>query len=372
MNILILSWRDPKHPLAGGAEQVMHEHAKGWMEAGHNVTLFASHFKGAPRSQTLDGITTIRCGFQYLGVHLAALFWHLFGKHTHFDLVVDQFHGIPFFTPLYIRAPKLAVLQEVAREVWLINQLPQPLNRIVGWIGYLAEPFIFALYKSVPFMIGSKSAETDLVAFGIQKKNITVVPHGVIVSRPRPFPAKEKTKTIMFLGALARDKGIEDALKAFGILKRGGNFNFWVVGQGAPTYVNHLKKLAAQLIAVNGVKFFGFVSQEKKFEILARAHIMINPSIREGWGLVNIEANAMGTPVVAYKSPGLVDSVKDGISGILCDRNTPEALAEAVFTLLKHSKDLARISRTSVSWSRQFTWKESRAQSLRLIEKIAT
>ena len=42
MRILVFSWRDPKHPLAGGAEQVMHEHMKGWIEAGHKVTLFSS------------------------------------------------------------------------------------------------------------------------------------------------------------------------------------------------------------------------------------------------------------------------------------------------------------------------------------------
>jgi len=46
MNILVFSWRDPKHPLAGGAEQVMHEHMKGWVGAGHKVTLFTSHFSG--------------------------------------------------------------------------------------------------------------------------------------------------------------------------------------------------------------------------------------------------------------------------------------------------------------------------------------
>src|SRR3989344_354133 len=184
MNVLVFSWRDPKHPLAGGAEQVMHEHMKGWVEAGHNVTLFASHFKRSKRFETIDEVRVIRRGFQYLGVHVLAFFWYLWGRHQKFDLVIDQFHGIPFFTPVYVRVPKLAVLQEVAKEVWLLNHFPNPLNWIVGWTGYLIEPLIFLFYQNVPFMVGSQSAKDDLVKFGVLASRIVVVPHGVLVKKP--------------------------------------------------------------------------------------------------------------------------------------------------------------------------------------------
>src|SRR3989344_4669413 len=143
MNILVFSWRDPKHPMAGGAEQVMHEHMKGWVNAGHTVTLFSSAFNGAPPEEKVDGVKVIRKGYQLLGVQIYAFFWYLFSDHPKFDLVVDQFHGLPFFTPLYVRSPKLAVLQEVAKEVWLLNHLQKPLNLIIGWAGYLTEPFFF-------------------------------------------------------------------------------------------------------------------------------------------------------------------------------------------------------------------------------------
>jgi len=60
-----------------------------------------SKMKGLSVKDTIDGIRIIRKGYQYLGVQIAAFFWYLFSKHDNFDLVVDQFHGIPFFTPLY-------------------------------------------------------------------------------------------------------------------------------------------------------------------------------------------------------------------------------------------------------------------------------
>ncbi|MFC1625805.1 hypothetical protein ACFL1Q_02105 [Patescibacteria group bacterium] len=96
MNILILSWRDPKHPLAGGAEQVMHQHMKGWVKVGHDVTLFSSKCKNLHNSESFEGVKIIRKGYQYLGVQIAGLFYYLKNKNS-YDFVVDQFHGLPFF-----------------------------------------------------------------------------------------------------------------------------------------------------------------------------------------------------------------------------------------------------------------------------------
>lgn len=377
MRILVFSWRDPKHPTAGGAEQVMHEHMKGWIEAGHKVTLFSSRVKGLPNKETLDGVEVVRKGDQYLGVKIAAFLFWLKNKEN-YDFVVDQFHGIPFFTPLYIKKPKLAVLQEVAGKVWFLNELPFPLNIFVGLLGYLFEPVIFLFYRKVLFMVGSNSARIDLVKMGIPVKNITVVPHGIIVYTPKPFPKKEKIKTIVFLGALAKDKGIEDALKVFSFLAKKGNlpagrqeYQFWVIGRGSPEYKDYLMSVCGKLGIVNKVKFWGFVDQEKKFELLARAHVLINPSIREGWGLVNIEANSMGTPVVAYKSPGLIDSVKDGQSGIICKMNTPESMAEEVLNLLNDNQLYIKLQKGAAVWSKNFSWEKSRKLSLDLINFIS-
>ena len=101
MNILVFSWRDPKHPLAGGAEQSMHEHMKGWVQAGHKVTLFSSRVSRLPNTENIDGIEIIRQGNQYIGVQILGFLYYVKNKDS-FDFVVDQFHGIPFFTPFYV------------------------------------------------------------------------------------------------------------------------------------------------------------------------------------------------------------------------------------------------------------------------------
>ncbi len=371
MNILVLSWRDPKHPLAGGAEQVMHEHMKGWIAAGHSVTYFSSAVRGVPNREVVDGISMIRKGSQYITVHLAACLWYLFSKHPKFDVVIDEFHGWPFFTPLYVRIPKLAVIQEVTRKVWFHYPLPLGLNYIVGAIGYILEPTFFWFYRSVPFITGSESAKRELSSMGIDTSHITVVPHGVIIERPSKRIAKEKIHTVVFLGALAKDKGIEDALKVFELLNSLGTYQFWVMGKGENQYLTHLKSLAKKYGIDKQTTFWGFVSQQKKFELLSRAHVMVNPSIREGWGLVNIEANAMSTPVVAYPSAGLIDSVQDKKTGIIVSKSTPEALATAIHTLMDDRKKLSLLQTGAYHWSERFNWESSRALSLSLLTKAA-
>ncbi|TSC88942.1 MAG: Glycosyl transferase family protein [Microgenomates group bacterium Gr01-1014_5] len=372
MNILVFSWRDPKHPLAGGAEQVMHEHMKGWVAAGHEVTLFSSRFKNSQSEEEIDGVRIIRRGHQYhLGVQFAGFFFYLSNRNK-FDLIVDQFHGMPFFTPLYSAKPKIAVIQEVAREVWFLNPLPRPLNWIYGIVGHLLEPLVLSLYKGVPFITGSESAKRDVISFGIPGKNITVVPHGVIVSRPIPFPQKEKTKTVVFLGVISRDKGIVDAIECFNLLSKTGSYRFWVIGRPeSEEYYRYVKERVIKNRLGDKVKFWGYVSQSKKFELLARAHVLINPSVREGWGLVNIEANAMGTPVIAYKSPGLVDSVKEGNSGLICSENSPENIADNVKKLFGDNLLYAKLQEGAKRWAGMFSWEKSKKQSLKLLKNIA-
>lgn len=369
MRILVFSWRDPKHPTAGGAEQVMHEHMKGWVKAGNTVTLFSSMAKGLSNSENLDGIKIVRQGIQYFGVQLLGFLYYIKNSKK-FDLVVDQFHGIPFFTPLYVKKPKLAVIQEVAGKVWLKNDLPFPLNWIFGVIGYLGEPIIFLFYKKVPFMTGSNSAREDLIKMNIPVGNIKIVPHGVLINKPKPMPEKEKVKTVMYLGSITQDKGISDVIKTFSLLNKKGAYNFWIVGKASERYKQLMKDMLKKYNISKNTKYFGFVDEKTKFDLLSRAHVLINPSVLEGWGLVNIEANAMGTPVVAYNSPGLVDSVKDGVSGIICKLNTPESMADEVSKLLENSNMYALLQKSAIKWSNNFSWERSTKESLTLINKF--
>lgn len=370
MKILILSWRGPGHPLAGGAEIATLEHAKGWVKAGHQVTLFTSHFSGGKKEEVIEGVRIVRKGGDILGVRMQAFGWYLFGDHPKFDLVVDEFHGIPFFTPFYVRSKKLAFIHEVAKEVWWLNPWPRPINLIPGILGTLFEPLIFKLfYHSVAFMTVSESTKKDLVSWGIPPTRITVVHNGVDTIPTKV--QKEKKKTVIFLGALAKDKGIEDALKAFAIMnKKDAGLQFWIVGGGSPDYLKELKRQAKNLAIEKRIKFWGFVENKKKFELLAKSHILLNPSVREGWGLVNIEANASGTPVVGYNVPGIRDSVIDGKTGLLSEYGNYKELAINSMKLFGNENLYKRMQKADILWSRKFSWGSSVKKSLYLLKNL--
>lgn len=372
MKILILSWRGPGHPNAGGAEYVTHEHAKAWVRAGHEVTLFTSGFSGAKEKENINGVCVIRKGDQVLGVRLAAVKYYLFGGEV-FDLVVDEFHGIPFFTPLFVRAKKLALIHEVAKNVWKLNPWRPPFNLIPYIIGTVFEPFVFKLlYTKVPFVTVSQSTKKDLVSFGIPEENISIIHNGIDVSAiPAKLPPKAKRKTAMFLGAISHDKGIKDALEAFCLINQTNrDWQFWIVGRSSPEMNEYLKNEVKRLGIKRNTKYWGFVSDKKKFSLLSRAHVLINPSVREGWGLVNIEANAVGTPVVGYDVPGVRDSVKMNKTGVLCKAKTPECLAKETEKLLADNKRYITLCRQGIEWANTFNWKVAGERSLELLKNI--
>lgn len=361
MKILILNWRDIKHPLSGGAETSTHEHAKGWVKAGHEVTLFSSSFTGAKSFEEIDGVKIMRQGNHYT-VHFRAFFYYLKNLRGRIDLIVDEFHFIPFFTPLYIHEKKIAFIHETAQEVWFKNK-----PFLIAALGYLLEPFFFRLYKNIPFMTVSNSTKEDLINFGIKEKNINVIHNGVNVKHNNAF--KEKKPVVIFLGRLSKDKGADIALLAFREIKRAlPKVSFWVVGKEEKKgYQFKLKELVNKLKIEKKVKFFDYVPEEKKFKLLKRAWVLIHPSIKEGWGITVIEAASQATPTVAYNVSGLRDSIQNGKTGLLVERKRPADLAANILTLCQKPSLLKKMGQKAKKWSQNFNWQKSTRQSLDLI-----
>jgi glycosyltransferase involved in cell wall biosynthesis len=92
-------------------------------------------------------------------------------------------------------------------------------------------------------------------------------------------------------------------------------------------------------------------------------------SIKEGWGLNVIEAGACGTPTVAYNVPGLRDSVKNGVTGVLCAPN-PDKMACAIVDLWIDKKVLMTYSKNALDNSRQFNWDKSAKDLTNILDKI--
>lgn len=364
MNILIFNWRDPKNPQAGGAEIVTMEHAKSWVVAGHTVTWFTSSFPGAARQETVDGVDFVRRG-TVLTVHVLAPFYYFFAKQR-FDVVIDEIHGFPFFTPLYVRVPIVAFIHEVADEIWEYMGF-FPLNKIGRWI----EKACLRLYARVPFWTDAASTVDDLVEAGISKDQCTVIPCPITNASIAKLPAKENNPTFLFVSRIVKMKGIEDVLRAFVLIsKKIPTARLWVVGSGEAAYVRELKRTAHALGISSRVSFYGFVPEAKKLELMRRAHVLLHASVKEGWGLVVLETASQGTPSVVYDVAGLRDTVKDGKTGTVVTSNTPASLADAASILVADKLLYNAFQKAGLAWVNSIRWPDVTKRSLKLITSV--
>jgi len=343
-DILIINWRGFKDPLSGGAEVATMEHAKRWvLNHGANVTWLSPPPYSNAKNESLIGVE-----FVYLGKNLTRNVFTLFFKYIYFcilvfvnyilkyknsvDVVIDQVHGLPFLTPLYIKNKKIIMyIHEVAGEIWT-KMYPFPL----GFIGRLVEPLFFLPYKDIKVVTGTEYAKKDLINVGIPKENINLIGYGITNPIAQKKPSKEKELTIVFLNRLVKMKRIELALDIFSeILKKEPNAVFWVVGKGESDYIEFLKQKCIDLKIQDNVKFWGFVDDKTKLDLLAKSTVLINTSTKEGWGLVNIEANSQGTPVVSFDVSGNNESIINGESGLLVPNNDSKGMIDSIFKIYK-------------------------------------
>ena len=212
MNILILNWRDIKHPLAGGAEESLFRHASYWEKKGASVQWFSASIPGVKNKETISGITHIRAGSHYT-VHMHCLLYYFKHKVRNPDIIIDCHHFLPFFTALFFRnVKKIVFIHEIAGKVWFKN-----ISFPVALVGYLLEPLSLILYRKTQFITVSQSTKKDLTIHKIPAKNIEIVHNGMSKVSVPSYIKKEKTPTIIFLGRISEDKGIADAFKAISL-----------------------------------------------------------------------------------------------------------------------------------------------------------
>jgi len=120
------------------------------------------------------------------------------------------------------------------------------------------------------------------------------------------------------------------------------------------------------------VEFLGRLSTDEKHERMARAHVLLMASVREGWGLSIAEANACGTPAIVYDVHGLRDAVRDGITGLIVPPS-PDRMAGAMSHLTNGVGDYGRIRAEAMRWAGEFSFdsaaEEMRAAVTRTISK---
>ncbi|NTW45461.1 MAG: glycosyltransferase [Candidatus Moranbacteria bacterium] len=363
-SILILNWRDMRHDFAGGAEVYIEELARQWAAQGNRVTLFCGNDGKSPRSEIVNGVEIIRRGGFYL-VYFWAFVYYLFRFRGRYDIVVDCHNGIPFFAPLYVRHPRVICLMHHVHQEVFRHSLPAPL---AAFASFLEKGLMPPVYRNVRFITVSESSKSEMAALGLgERGGIHVIHPGIHVGDFAPGK-KAEHPMVLYLGRLKAYKSVDVLLRAFQtVCERHPDAELVIAGDGEER--RYLERLAADLRIGDRVRFLGRVSEESKRELLCKAWVAVNPSFMEGWGIVVIEANACGTPVIASDIPGLRDSVRDAATGYLVKYGDSAAFAEKISEVIRNVRLRENLGKNAREWAEGFDWRKSGEAFVSLITK---
>lgn len=354
-SFVAVNWRDLKNPEAGGAEVHLHEVLKRLAAEGHDVTYFVSGFPGGAPEDRYDGIRVIRRGRWYDANYVIPRRVRAWLRDHPCDLVIEDINKIPFFLPMYVRVPVVAVIPHLFGATVFRETNPLFASYVYAW-----EKLIPPVYRNRRFVVISESTRADLVERGIPADRIDVVLCGLDHGTYRRLPGVERfdAPTIVHFGRVRKYKSIDVVVKAFALVKeRLPAARLAIIGEGPER--KNLEKLARGMRLGDSVEFLGAISTPELVGYLNRCHLFMNPSPKEGWGLTVVEANACGLPVVASRRPGLQDSVKDGRTGFLVEYGDVRGFADRAIELLTDAEKWRSMSARGAEWARSLTWDQT-------------
>ena len=354
--IHVFAFRDRDDPDAGGSEEHASQVCAHLAAAGRDVVLHTGRVRGGTADLTRDGFRVVRRGGR-LGVFATSVLDERLGRLGPADGIIEIFHGVPFFAPLWTSLPQVGVVHHVHLGTWDLL-LPPPLSKV----GDAVERWIVPrVYRNRTLLTAAGSARDEIVAhYGVDPTNITVAPHG-IDERFRPGGQRAPQPLVVAVARLMPQKGISDVLRAVAIARHQvPDLGVVIVGDGP-----HRGRFEAESRALGGdgwIHFAGRATDEELVGWYQRAWVACSASHREGFGLTLTEAAACGTPVVASRIPGHVDATVDGVTGLLADDVV--GLGAALSRLLLDDDLRAKMGQAALEHAAAFRWDAAAAALL--------
>jgi len=333
--------------------------ARELVNRGTEICVVAPHEKGLPYFEKIDGIKIYR--FRYAPVKFESL---AYTGEMH-ELVAQSLLNKFIFLAYIASFLKNALLSAVKERANIIHaHWWVPSGMIALGVSKLSgKPYIVTSHGSDVFILRkfaflkplarivfenanaitvvSNSIKSILIEdFGVSPHKISVFPMPFDLSTfyPTPVPKIEKM-IILSIGRLIELKGYNYLIEAMGILKKKGmKIKLTIIGEG--TEEKSLKEKIQSLGLNENIEILPFKPKADLNYFYNLCDVFVLSSVKEGLGVVLLEAMSCGKPVIGTDSGGIPDIIKDGETGLLVPEKDPEALAGAIERLLK-DKELA-------------------------------
>jgi glycosyltransferase involved in cell wall biosynthesis len=359
VNILLVNWQDRANPHAGGAEIHLFEIFSRLVLRGHRVRLICSGWPGALERDTLEGISIERVGGRHSFALMGRRAVRRALRRERPDILVEDINKLPLYLAAGTSIPFCAMVPHLFGET-AFDEAPWPVAATV----WAAERPVPRLYRRAAFHAISESTRADLITRGISPAQIRVIHPGVDSRRFTPGPPGRRSTapTFLYVGRLKRYKGISLAIEALAAARQQRpDLRLEIAGTG--DHRAHLEQLVTRLDLERAVTFHGFVSEERKIDLMRWAWANVFPSPKEGWGITVVEAAACGTPSLASDSPGLRDSVRHGETGFLVPHGDVAALAARMVELSDTPSLVAKLGERARRFAEALTWERTAGET---------
>jgi len=247
-----------------------------------------------------------------------------------FDVIdCQEFPYFPCFSAkvhsLFRRIPLVITWHEIWDKYWF-----EYLGK-KGLFGWIAERITAKLTnKNVAV---SERTKKDLESLGV--KNVEVIHNGIDFKKIESVKPSEEESDIVFAGRLIKDKNVDVLIKAISLIKRDiPDIKCIIIGDGPEK--KKLMNLANELKVENNVKFVGFLeNHDDVVAYMKSSKVFVLPSTREGFGIVALEANACGLPVVTvnHRMNAACDFINNGENGYICELSAEDIAKKVLIGL---------------------------------------
>lgn len=351
------------YPRKGGVETVLLNLARCLSKKGHNISIIANHYPSdLPVKERMDGFDVSRlplaigvgnvratiaslrnitlelgrlilllqkCSPDVLNIHFISL------GHALLSILAARFLRIPVVATVH------------GSDITYLPQKVYLCRCIVRWVLQSAQATTF----TSNFI---NDAASHLVR---RKKGIfRTIRNGVDLFRFNN--EAKKGNYILAIGRIAPEKGFDYLIPAYKkLVDAGRSEQLLIAGDG--TERNKCEQIVADLGLQGRIRFEGWAEEDKIADLISGCKFLVVPSLREGLGIVCLEAMAARKAIIATKVGGIPEIVEDGVNGLLVESKNPQRLAESMLWLLENEKacrQMGEAGRKIVE--RHYTWEK--------------
>jgi glycosyltransferase involved in cell wall biosynthesis len=365
----------------GGADKRLWELARKLAENGeHEVHIYGMKWWHGPDTIVTDnvhlhGVCKVRELYNEHGVRsiTEALIYSLkvlppLLKADYDVIDCNQFPYFPCFSgkiaSIIKRKPLVITWLEVWGAYW-----SEYLGGSSGKIGRIIERLTMRLPDGIVAI--SQKTRGDLIKCKVRPERIDVIPVGIDLERIIKIAPAPRTTDVLFAGRLIHEKRVDLLLSAVAIVKTEvPMISCAIIGDGPER--GALEDLTASLGLEKNVIFTGFVDQDGLTAYMKASKVFVLPSVREGFGLVIIEANACGLPVISirHEMSAVRELVQDGVNGFLISKLSPREIAEAILKVVQDDVLRGELAQNGFEMSKRYAWSDISKSIIGTYEKL--